>query len=116
MQGALLSLDVESGDVLSLVGGYDFADSEFDRAVQAERQPGSAFKPFVYATALGRGYTPASILHDRPVVMEDGSGKTWRPAELLAQVPRPDHDARGARALGEQRDDPPDDATSASST
>jgi penicillin-binding protein 1A len=79
VQGALLSLDVETGDVISLVGGYDFADSEFDRAVQAERQPGSAFKPFVYATALGRGYTAASILHDRPVVMEDGSGKTWRP-------------------------------------
>jgi penicillin-binding protein 1A len=79
VQGALLSLDVESGDVLALVGGRDFAESEFDRAVQAERQPGSAFKPFVYATALGRGWTAASIVHDAPVVMEDGSGKTWRP-------------------------------------
>jgi penicillin-binding protein 1A len=79
VQGALLSLDIESGEVLALVGGYDFAESEFDRAVQAERQPGSSFKPFVYATALGRGFTAASILHDRPVVMEDGSGKTWRP-------------------------------------
>ena len=79
VQGALLSLDVETGEVLSLVGGYDFAESEFDRAVQAERQPGSSFKPFVYTTALGRGFTAASILHDRPVVMEDGSGKTWRP-------------------------------------
>jgi penicillin-binding protein 1A len=79
VQGALLSLDIETGDVISLVGGYDFADSEFDRAVQAERQPGSAFKPFVYAAALGRGYTASSIVHDRPVVMEDGSGKTWRP-------------------------------------
>jgi penicillin-binding protein 1A len=79
VQGALLSLDVESGEVLALVGGYDFEESEFDRAVQAERQPGSSFKPFVYATALGRGWTAASILHDRPVVMEDGSGKTWRP-------------------------------------
>lgn len=79
VQGALLSLDVESGEVLSLVGGYDFAESEFDRAVQAERQPGSSFKPFVYAAALGHGLTPVSILYDRPVVMEDGSGKTWRP-------------------------------------
>jgi penicillin-binding protein 1A len=79
VQGALLSLDVESGEVRALVGGYDFSESEFDRAVQAERQPGSSFKPFVYTTALGRGFTPASILHDRPVVMEDGSGKTWRP-------------------------------------
>ena len=79
VQGALLSLDIESGEVLALVGGYDFSKSEFDRAVQAERQPGSSFKPFVYAAALGRGWTAASILHDRPVVMEDGSGKTWRP-------------------------------------
>jgi penicillin-binding protein 1A len=79
VQGALLSVDIESGDVLALVGGYDFAESEFDRAVQAERQPGSSFKPLVYAAALGRGWTAASILHDRPVVMEDGSGKTWRP-------------------------------------
>ena len=79
VQGALLSLDIESGEVLALVGGYDFSESEFDRAVQAERQPGSSFKPFVYAAALGRGWTAASILHDRPVVMEDGSGKTWRP-------------------------------------
>ena len=79
VQGALLSLDIESSEVLALVGGYDFEASEFDRAVQAERQPGSAFKPFVYATALGRGWTAASIVHDRPVVMEDGSGKTWRP-------------------------------------
>jgi penicillin-binding protein 1A len=79
VQGALLSLDIESGEVLALVGGYDFEESEFDRAVQAERQPGSSFKPFVYATALGHGWTAASILHDRPVVMEDGSGKTWRP-------------------------------------
>jgi penicillin-binding protein 1A len=79
VQGAVLSLDVASGDVLALVGGYDFEKSEFDRAVQAERQPGSAFKPLVYATALGRGWTPTSIVFDRPVVMEDGSGKTWRP-------------------------------------
>jgi penicillin-binding protein 1A len=78
-QGALLSLDLASGDVLALVGGYDFAESEFDRAVQAERQPGSSFKPFVYATALGRGWNPSSILQDTPVVMEDGSGKLWRP-------------------------------------
>lgn len=78
-QGALLSLEVATGEVLSLVGGYDFAESEFDRAVQAERQPGSSFKPFVYATALGRGWSASSILQDTPVVMEDGSGKLWRP-------------------------------------
>ena len=78
-QGALLSLEVATGEVLALVGGYDFAESEFDRAVQAERQPGSSFKPLVYATALGRGWNASSILQDTPVVMEDGSGKLWRP-------------------------------------
>jgi penicillin-binding protein 1A len=80
VEGALLSLDVELGDVLSLVGGYDFERSEFDRAVQARRQPGSAFKPLIYATALGRDHTAASIVHDRPVVYTDSdSGFTWRP-------------------------------------
>lgn len=78
-QGALLSLDVATGEVLALVGGYDFAESEFDRAVQAERQPGSSFKPLVYAAALGRGWNASSILQDAPVVMDDGSGKLWRP-------------------------------------
>jgi penicillin-binding protein 1A len=80
VQGALLSFDVQTGDVLSLVGGYDFEQSEFDRATQAMRQPGSAFKPLIYATALGRGYTPASIVYDRPAVYEDAeSGFVWRP-------------------------------------
>ena len=77
-QGALLSFEVETGDILAMVGGYDFEDSEFNRTTQAARQPGSAFKPIVYAAALGRGYTPASILYDRPVVIES-EGFTWRP-------------------------------------
>ncbi|MCP5056337.1 MAG: PBP1A family penicillin-binding protein [bacterium] len=77
-QGALLSFEVETGDILAMVGGYDFEDSEFNRTTQATRQPGSAFKPIVYASALGRGYTPASILYDRPVVIES-EGFTWRP-------------------------------------
>ncbi len=77
-QGALLSFDVESGDVLAMVGGYDFEDSEFNRATQALRQPGSAFKPLVYAAALAGSYTPASIVVDRPVVIET-EGFTWRP-------------------------------------
>jgi penicillin-binding protein 1A len=80
VEGALLSLEVESGDVLALVGGYDFERSEFDRALQARRQPGSAFKPIIYASALQNGYTGASIVHDRPVVYTDEeSGFTWRP-------------------------------------
>jgi penicillin-binding protein 1A len=80
VQGALLSFDLHDGDVLALVGGRSFDESEFNRATQARRQPGSAFKPIVYAAALGRDYTPASIIYDRPVVYDDPeSGFTWRP-------------------------------------
>ncbi|MBW2315514.1 MAG: PBP1A family penicillin-binding protein [Deltaproteobacteria bacterium] len=79
-EGALLSFDIKTGDVRALVGGYDYRRSEFDRATQARRQAGSAFKPLIYAAALERDYTPASILVDRPVVYEDpDSGFVWRP-------------------------------------
>ncbi len=86
-EGALLSLDIASGDILAMVGGYDFQRSQFNRATQARRQPGSAFKPFVYGTALtlqsdtGQPrYTPASIVHDRPKVYTDRStGFIWKP-------------------------------------
>jgi penicillin-binding protein 1A len=80
VQGAVLCFDVNDGDVLALVGGRDFEESEFNRVVQARRQPGSAFKPIIYAAALGRDVTPASIIYDRPVVYDDpDSGFTWRP-------------------------------------
>ena len=87
VQAALLSLEIESGDVLALVGGYDFAESEFDRVTQARRQPGSAFKPMIYGAALAqtdsegkRRFTPVSIVHDRPKVYEDRStGFVWKP-------------------------------------
>jgi len=80
VQGALLSLENETGDVLALVGGYDYAQSEFNRAVQAKRQPGSAFKPFIYGAALEKGYTPVSEVVDRPVVYTDPvSGFVWAP-------------------------------------
>ncbi len=80
VEGALLSLDVKSGDVLALVGGWDFDRSQFDRATQARRQPGSAFKPIIYAAALAKGYTASSILFDRPVVyVDETSGFVWRP-------------------------------------
>jgi penicillin-binding protein 1A len=80
VEGALLSLELASGEVLALVGGYDFARSQFDRVTQARRQPGSSFKPVIYGAALARGYTPASIVFDRPVVYTDeASGFVWRP-------------------------------------
>jgi penicillin-binding protein 1A len=79
-QGALVSLSPEDGALVALAGGFSFGLNKFNRATQALRQPGSSFKPFVYAAAFERGFTPASIVLDAPVVFHDrGSGKTWRP-------------------------------------
>ena len=80
VEGALVSLDPNDGSIVALAGGFDFYRSKFNRATQAERQPGSAFKPFIYSAALEHGYTPASIINDAPVVFEDASLKSaWRP-------------------------------------
>ena len=79
-QGAVVSLDPNNGGILSLVGGMGFELSKFNRATQARRQPGSNFKPFLYAAALDAGYTAASIINDAPVVREDASLEgLWRP-------------------------------------
>ena len=72
-------MDVESGYVEAMIGGYSFDASQFNRAVQSKRQPGSAFKPIVYAAALENGYTPASIVYDTPIVWEDPNGLVWKP-------------------------------------
>ena len=80
VEGALVSLHVPSGEVLAMVGGYNFARSEFNRAIQARRQPGSAFKPFVYAAAVEAGYTQASFVLDTPNLFWDrASASMWRP-------------------------------------
>ena len=80
VEGALVALDVASRDVLALVGGYDFARSQFDRATQARRQPGSAFKPFVYGAALEAGYQPTGTLYDVQVELADPkTGRHWTP-------------------------------------
>lgn len=80
IQGALFSMDAQNGNVLAMVGGYDFDQSEFNRATQAMRQPGSAFKPIIYASALEKGFTPASIIVDSPIVFKDSEGVgTWKP-------------------------------------
>jgi penicillin-binding protein 1A len=80
VEGALVSLKPEDGALQALVGGFNFSQSKFNRAIQAERQPGSGFKPFIYAAALENGFTPASIINDAPVVFEDpGLESTWRP-------------------------------------
>ena len=69
-QSALVALDPTDGAVAALVGGFDFFANKFNRAVQARRQPGSGFKPFLYSSALENGFTPASVLLDAPIVIE----------------------------------------------
>ncbi len=78
LEGALISIDVTNGHVKALVGGYDYERSQFDRVTQALRQPGSSFKPFIYSAAMDRGWTPASIVVDEPIVLA-GGGQAWMP-------------------------------------
>lgn len=81
VQGALVSLDPHTGYIKAMVGGYEFAVSKFNRAVQAKRQPGSAFKPIIYTAALENGFTPASIMVDAPIIYQDeAKAKEWKPA------------------------------------
>jgi penicillin-binding protein 1A len=79
-QGALISIDPSQGAIRALVGGFSYGLNKYNRAIQADRQPGSAFKPFIYSAALANGLTPASIINDAPVVFKDaGLENTWRP-------------------------------------
>jgi penicillin-binding protein 1A len=81
VSGAIVALDPHTGRVLAMSGGYDYEMSEFNRATQAHRQPGSAFKPFVYLTALDHGFTPSTIILDAPFVIDQGPGLgKWKPA------------------------------------
>lgn len=80
VQGGLVVMDPHTGRVHALVGGFSFSNSKFNRVTQARRQPGSSFKPFVYATALDNGYSPASVMLDAPVAIEQGPGlELWKP-------------------------------------
>ncbi|MCB1196896.1 MAG: PBP1A family penicillin-binding protein [Deltaproteobacteria bacterium] len=80
VQGSLIAMDPINGEMVAMVGGYDFQSSEFNRALHAKRQPGSAFKPFIYAAALDSGYTAASIINDAPLVYDDPTNEfTWKP-------------------------------------
>ena len=79
LQGAVVMLGAHDGDVLAWVGGRDFAQSQFDRVLQARRQPGSAFKPFVYATALADGWVLSQPLVDQPLKVKIGNGQFWEP-------------------------------------
>jgi penicillin-binding protein 1A len=79
VQAALLSMDVNTGEVLAMVGGYDFEKNEFNRALQAKRQPGSSYKPIIYSAALDKGYTPVTIIQDSPLVFDSGDFGKWKP-------------------------------------
>lgn len=80
VEGAVVAMDPASGAIRALAGGFDFDNSQYNRAIQAERQAGSAFKPFIYSAALENGFTPATLVNDAPVVFEDVALESvWRP-------------------------------------
>ena len=80
VQGALLCLEAGTGQVKVMVGGRDFRDSQFNRAIQSRRQPGSSFKPIIYAAAIDKGYTPATVIIDSPIAFQDDEADSvWKP-------------------------------------
>lgn len=80
IEGALVCLDPRTGEVLAAVGGYDFGRSQFNRAIQAQRQPGSAIKPLIYSAAVAKGFTPATLTYDSPIVYDSpDQEETWKP-------------------------------------
>ena len=82
VNGAIIALDPHTGRILALDGGYRFNHSQFNRATQAKRQPGSVLKPLIYAAAFEKGYTPATMVLDAPIVMELGNGQVWKPQNI----------------------------------
>ncbi|TPO13165.1 penicillin-binding protein 1A, partial [Mesorhizobium sp. B1-1-5] len=88
VEGGLVAMDPHTGRVLAMVGGFSYAQSEFNRATQAMRQPGSSFKPIVYSAALDNGYTPASVIMDGPITIQSGN-TTWTPKNYDGTVAGP---------------------------
>ncbi len=86
IQGALVSLNPVDASVLALVGGLDFGSSRFNRVLQAERQPGSNIKPFIYSAAIANGFTASTLVSGAPIVVEDDVGGAWRPQNYNKQV------------------------------
>jgi len=89
VNGAIVVIEPHSGRTLAMVGGYSFSLSKFNRATQANRQPGSSFKPFVYATALENGFTPASIVSDAPISLPGANGVVWEPENYKHETSGP---------------------------
>jgi penicillin-binding protein 1A len=95
IEGAIVAMDPRTGRVQAMVGGFSFAESEFNRATQALRQPGSSFKPIVYSAALDNGYTPASVVLDAPLEIVNADGSVWRPENYAQQFYGPQTLRRG---------------------
>ncbi len=95
IEGAIVAMDPRTGRVLAMVGGFSFAESEFNRATQALRQPGSSFKPIVYSAALDNGYTPASVVLDAPIEIVNADGSVWRPENYSQEFYGPQTLRRG---------------------
>ena len=106
ISGAMVVMDPHTGRVLAMVGGFSFDQSQFNRATQALRQPGSSFKPIVYAAALDNGYTPSTIVLDAPIEIDTGPGRrrSLEAGKLRRQILRPLDAALRPRAFA-QRDD-----------
>ncbi|PZP56955.1 MAG: penicillin-binding protein [Micavibrio aeruginosavorus] len=86
VEGALVAIEPASGRVLAMQGGWKFAESSFNRATQAQRQPGSAFKPFIYLAALDKGFTPSSLIVDAPISFTDSAGNVWNPENYTGKT------------------------------
>jgi penicillin-binding protein 1A len=95
VDGGLVAMDANTGRVLAMVGGYSFANSQFNRVTQAVRQPGSTIKPFVYAAGLDYGLTPATLVEDAPFAMEAGDGSVWSPENYTKEFYGPTTLRRG---------------------
>ncbi len=101
----MVAMDPHTGRVLAVTGGWSFQISEFDRAIQAMRQPGSAFKPIVYLTALENGFTPSTVIMDAPIVVDQGPGlPLWRPENFEKSFLGPDHPAGGPGEVAQSDD------------
>ena len=107
VSGALVSIDPHTGRVLAMTGGFSFELSQFNRATQAERQPGSAIKPFVYLTALEHGYTPSTLVDDAPISLSQGPGlPPWSPTNYEHNFIGADSAAGGARTFAQRGNRP----------
>ena len=107
VEGALVAMDPHTGRVLSLVGGFSYGKSQFNRAVQAMRQPGSSFKPFVYAAALDNGYTPSSVVLDAPIEFKQRMARSGSPKNYHGQILRPLDASPRHRTVAKRHDCPP---------